>query len=235
MSEPVNLQLVGNNILATYDNDSTQFFVPTASGLFIPRGGAPDGKNGTPSSNDGDNGGTGTSADDDTDPTPNAPAPPDPEPVKSSPNGIDLYNPWKNVPITGSWQNHMSYSAGGIDYPLSYGTPIKAPASGTLHISGGSGEWAAGQVGSAGRRSILYLDKKFPRKKPRGTREGEGPLVAIVFQHQSKFGQAKHYDRGDVIGYSGASANGSDYGGEVHLQVHGLNRSGSRLNLLNYF
>lgn len=223
------IRLLGNNLLGVFEDGSTQMFAPSTSGLYLPRGGG----GGT---DIGDDGGDGGSADDDTDPNPTAPPAEDPDPIPPPPTpGVDLYNPWKNVPITGSWLNHMSYSAGGIDYPLAYGTAIKAPANGTLHISGGSGEYAAGQVGSAGRRSILYLDKRFPRKKARGPREAAGPMVAIVFQHQSKFGRAKHYNRGDIIGYSGASANGSDYGGDVHLHIHGLDRSGARVNFLNYF
>lgn len=222
------LSVVGNQMLVTFENDATQFFSPTPAGLWIPVSDAPP-------DDVGDDGGDGASEDDDTDPEPAAPPPEPPDPPKPPANGVDLYNPWKNVPITGSWQNHMSYSLGGIDYPLSYGTPIKAPANGTLHISGGSGDYAAGQVGSAGRRSILYLDKKFARKKARGPREGEGPMVAIVFQHQSQFGRAKHYNKGDIIGYSGASANGSNYGGDIHLHIHGLNRAGARVNFLNYF
>lgn len=230
----VSIRPVGNNLLATYDNDSTQMIIPTAGGFWVPRGAFTG-----PGANDGEAGEDGSSADDDTDPKPTAPPPDDPDPVEAPSNGVDLYNPWKNVPVSGTWENHMSYSLGGIDLPLAYNTPLKAPANGTLHINGGSGEYAAGVVGSAGRRAILYLDKKFPRKKARGIREGEGPMVAVVLQHLAKFGRAKHYNKGDIIGYSGASAvvGGvlDDYGSDVHLQVHGLNRSGSRVNFFNYF
>jgi hypothetical protein len=68
------------------------------------------------------------------------------------------YNPWSGYRISNSWAGHMSYSLGGEDYPLAYGTALKAPAAGTLRTSGGSGEFAAGWIGSAGRRSILMLD-----------------------------------------------------------------------------
>lgn len=148
----------------------------------------------------------------------------------------DIYNPWSGYSISGTWQDHMSYSAGGIDYPLGYGTRLAAPAAGTLHTSGGSGEFAAGWVGSAGRRSVLYLDTPMPRVNANlEQNEGSGPMVAIVLQHQSAFGNnGQHYGKGDYCGMSGASANGSDYGGQTHLHVHGLNASGQRVDFLNY-
>lgn len=160
-----------------------------------------------------------------------------PDPVATVPPGSGpIYNPWSSYPITGSWQDHMSYSLGGIDYPLGYGTPIAAPAAGTLHVYDGSGEYQTGWVGSAGRRSILYLDQPFTRTNPYlEQNEGSGQMVAIVFQHQSQFGVAgQHYAEGDIVGYSGASANGSDYGGDVHLHVHGLNSAGQRVDFLNF-
>ncbi|WP_120338141.1 hypothetical protein [Cryobacterium soli] len=116
----------------------------------------------------------------------------------------------------------MSYSLGGIDYPLGYGTALPAPASGTLRISGGRGEFAAGEVGSAGRRSILTLDKPILG------------LVAIVWQHQSRFADPGHYNEGETSGWSGASANGNDWGGDVHLHTHGLLESGIRVDWRGY-
>lgn len=148
-----------------------------------------------------------------------------------------IYNPWASYTISGSWADHMSYSAGGIDYPLPYGTAVKAPASGTLHTTGGSGETQVGWVGSAGRRSILLLDQAFPRiaGRPLEQNEGSGSMVAIVFQHQSQFGTDNHhYSKGETCGLSGASADGKDYGGDVHLHVHGLNASAQRVDLLNF-
>lgn len=157
--------------------------------------------------------------------------------VSPTPSTSDIYNPWDGVTITGTWANHASYSAGGIDYPLPYGTNILAPSAGTLHTSGGSGEFAAGWVGSAGRRSVLYLDQTYPRIYPAESSPTEypGPLMAIVVQHQSEFGShLKHYAKGEVIGKSGASANGADYGGDVHLHVHGLQSDGHRVDFLKF-
>lgn len=159
-----------------------------------------------------------------------------PDPSGSTATGT-IYNPWKSYNITGTWADHMSYSAGGIDYPLPYGTPIYAPATGTLHTSGGSGEYACGWVGSAGRRSILYLDADVPRVAGRALEqnEGSGAMHAIVFQHQSSFGtDLKHYAMTNACGKSGASANGVNYGGDTHLHVHGLNAAGQRVDFLNF-
>lgn len=128
------------------------------------------------------------------------------------------YNPFSGWRITGDWADHMSYSLGGTDYPLPYGTQLPAPAAGTLRTSGGSGERRAGEVGSAGRRSILDLDTPL------------GDMVSIVFQHQSRFGQAKHYEERETLGWSGASANGDDWGGDAHLHIHGLDKHGNRVD-----
>jgi len=214
MAEPVQVRRLGNQMVVDLDDDTQLIFVPTGNGRWL----AASNYDGGDDSEIGEGGGPGTGDDSDDDASPG-----------------DLYNPWKSVPISQSWESHIQTAGrGGIDYPLAYGTAIKAPAAGTLHTSGGSGEYAAGQVGSAGRRSILYLDKTFSRTKPKGSVEAAGPMRAIVFQHQSQFGAAKHYNRGEVLGYSGASANGSDYGGDVHLHVHGLDRGGSRLDFLKF-
>lgn len=219
------LAVAGNSIVATYDDDSRQLFAPTSGGFWVPSAGPVN-------TETGDNGGDGNSNDDDTDPSPTPPTPEDPDPIAPS-NGTDLYNPYRAIGISvgGDWDSHIARTGrGGTDYPYGGGTAIKAPAAGTLHISGGSGDYAAGNIGSAGLRSILYLDKTFKRKKKRGRNEGEGPLRAIVFQHQSKFGRAKHYNRGDIIGYTGNTGNGV-----YHLHVHGLDRGGARLDYVKFF
>lgn len=147
-----------------------------------------------------------------------------------------VYDPFSNMRTTGTWEDHASYSAGGTDKPTAYGSLIPAPASGTLQINGGSGEFACGWVGTAGRRSILHLDTPLERKLPRrpSPPEGEGPMVAIVFQHQSAFGAAGWHPEGAPVGRTGASASGRDWGGDVHLHWHGLNARGQRLRLESF-
>lgn len=138
-----------------------------------------------------------------------------------------MYNPFSGWKVTGTWADHLSYSLGGIDQPLPFNTALPAPASGTLRTSGGSGEFKAGHVGSAGRRAILMLDKPVMG------------LVAIVFQHLSAFGTEGHYDEGQTLGRSGAStirANGTvnEYGGDIHLHSHGLLANGARVDWFGY-
>lgn len=218
MATVVAVRRFGNQLSVEYDDGTRMLMYDTGQDFWVASGQQTDNGDG---SEVGDNGGPGDSSDDDSDTS-----------------TASLYNPWKNIApsVGGTWNDHIARTGrGGTDYPLAYGTAIKAPADGTLHTSGGSGEYAAGYVGSAGRRSILYLDKTYSRKKPKGPNEATGPMRAIVFQHQSAMGDAKHYTRGQVIGYSGASANGSDYGGDTHLHIHGLDRGGSRVDYLKFF
>lgn len=133
------------------------------------------------------------------------------------------YNPFVGWRITGTWEDHMSYSLGGTDYPLPYGTALPAPAAGVLRTSGGRGEFAAGWVGSAGRRSILTLDTPIR------------DVVAVVFQHQSVFGVPGHYEERETCGWSGASASGRDWGGDIHLHIHCLTADGRRRRFESYF
>lgn len=137
------------------------------------------------------------------------------------------YNPFGlGLSSGGTWADHMARTnnlRGGEDYPLGYGTTLPAPAAGTLRISGGSGEFAAGNIGSAGRRSVLMLTTPI------------SDVVAVVFQHQSVMNAAGLYAEGASVGLSGASANGSDYGGDVHLHIHCLTASGARRQFTRYF
>ncbi|MFF2493261.1 hypothetical protein [Agromyces sp. NPDC058064] len=158
-----------------------------------------------------------------------------------------MRDPWAALRTTGTWEDHATYSLGGIDKPLAYGTTLTAPAAGVLHTSGrprAGDEFQCGWVGSAGRRSILILDRPLERVRPSsGARmlgwyvESGDPMVALVFQHQSRFGEhGRHFDEGDPypIGWSGASANFADWGGDVHLHWHGLTARGERVNPLAY-
>lgn len=151
------------------------------------------------------------------------------------------YNPFIEFDVTGDWASHASYSAGGTDYPTPYGWEIHAPAAGVLHTSGKCGggfEFQCGMVGSAGRRSILMLDTPLQRQESAQSSppEGDGDMVAIVFQHQSQFGEdGKHYDEGEAgLGWTGASANGNDHGGDTHIHIHGLTAGGNRVRVESF-
>lgn len=145
-----------------------------------------------------------------------------------------MHNPWKSYRVTGTWADHASYSAGGTDYPLPYGTVLTAPASGRLVVNG----W----VGTAGRRATLYFDRPVARVVPAsetrmagGYVEHDCDAVAIVYQHASSYlKDNEHYDEGATVGYSGASASGLDWGGDVHLHTHLLCEHGERLDWLKF-
>lgn len=148
--------------------------------------------------------------------------------------GNGLINPWKDYPVTGTWEDHSTYSFGGTDYPLAYGTDIIAPASGTIVGQG----W----VGSAGRVTDLILDTPVERHTPpspilmNGSYvEAQGPMVRIRFQHLAEWGNNGHVNQGDLFGCkSGASADGVDYGGDIHLHVHGYDANDNRLDWVKF-
>jgi hypothetical protein len=137
------------------------------------------------------------------------------------------YNPFgTGLSAGGTWQAHLARTnglRGGEDWPLAYGSTLPAPAAGTLRVSGGVGDYQAGWAGSAGRRSILMLDTPI------------GDVVAVVFQHQSLLMPAGHYEEGETVGLSGASAYGVDYGGDTHLHVHCLTAGGTRRQFTTHF
>ena len=142
-----------------------------------------------------------------------------------------MQNPWGRV--TGTWEDHASYSEGGTDYPLGYGTALRAPASGNLVNNG----W----VGSAGRRATFYFDQAVKRVVPPsrtrmlgGYVEHNCDMTALVFQHAKGYLGNAHFAAGALIGYSGASANGVDYGGDVHLHIHGQCIHGARVDFMKF-
>lgn len=147
-----------------------------------------------------------------------------------------MLNPFAAWTPSGTWEDHESYSAGGTDYPTPYGTRLIAPESGRLRYDG----W----MGSAGRRATLILDTPVTRSIPasktimmngRGIAEAAGPMVAIVFQHLSAAPTERWYAEGaaDLV-RTGASANGKDYGGDVHSHVHGLDAQGRRVDFTKF-
>lgn len=147
-----------------------------------------------------------------------------------------MLNPFAAWPISprGTWEDHADYSEGGTDYPTPYDTLLAAPAAGVLIDNG----W----VGTAGRRATLRLDTPIQRVTPAsrtlmsgGRAEAEGPMVAICFQHLSERPVEGHYaeDEPGMV-RTGASANGVDYGGDVHCHVHGYDANGYRLDFTKF-
>lgn len=164
----------------------------------------------------------------------------DPTPEPPEP-GEGLYNPWANQAETGSWFNHASYSAGGVDYDPGDGSPILAPGNGSIYITGnpvGPFEYEASTTvsGGAGRRTVLMLDQEYTRKQPAESPppEGGGTLKAIVFQHMSSQRAAGPILRGQSLGVIGGSGLGSENGYAVHIHVHGLNAAGQRVDFRKF-
>lgn len=142
-----------------------------------------------------------------------------------------INNPFGRV--TGTWEAHSSYSLGGTDHPTPYGTLVLSPAPGRLVYDG----W----VGTAGRRATFYLDTPIERVAPPSTRrmlggyvEAEGPLVAFVYQHLSDAAPGR-YDRAGIgMLRSGASADGREFGGDIHMHWHGLDARGNRVDVMKF-
>lgn len=107
------------------------------------------------------------------------------------------------APISDTWQGHLDRtppsSEPGTDYACAYGTPLVAPDSGWITDTKSS------TSGATGRYITLSLD--------------DGRTVRML--HLSVLGaqHGDHVNRGQVIAYSGASANGSDWGVGAHVHV----------------
>jgi hypothetical protein len=147
-----------------------------------------------------------------------------------------VYNPWSGYRVTGTWEAHRSYSYGGTDWPLGYGTALRAPATGTLTDYG----W----VGSAGRRAGLVFDQPVKRVTPASKTpmygsstpyyEHDCDMVTFIFQHAKSYQPNGRYLEGAIIGHSGASANGKEWGGDAHLHGHGLCIHGARVDFMKF-
>lgn len=136
--------------------------------------------------------------------------------------GTGLHNYYsEEMPLTGTWEDHASYSRGGTDWGGSawMGLGIKAPAAGTLVNYG--------NTDGAGLKSILIFDTTYPRKLPASSTLMNGvyvenstdPAQSFVIQHLSGQVAAGHYNQGDVIGFLGNTA-GPGSTGDTHLHAH---------------
>lgn len=123
-----------------------------------------------------------------------------------------------SYPVTGDhhlsdgWEDHIARgSLGGVDFPVAYGTPVYASHDGFLAVDNSS-------QGSGGRVATV-----------------QGGGITTQCLHMSSFTRGNgDVARGEHIGYSGASAYGSDYGtGGPHVHWHAI-VNGIRVNPLNY-
>lgn len=137
----------------------------------------------------------------------------------STPSG-DLID-WFTGPygITGTWEDHSSYSQGGTDWGMPFNAPIKAPAAGTVVNYG--------DTDGAGLKSILIFDSPIPRKIAasgtlmngtyRETDAGSASAAAFVIQHLNSQVSAGHVAQGGTIGYAGNT--GSTTGQHLHAHL----------------
>ena len=116
-------------------------------------------------------------------------------------------------PISDGWEAHIKRgSAGGIDYAVPVGTPIKAPADGRVENIPNNG--------SGGNTvSLWHAD---------GTK--------TQFMHLSQFVAPGNYKQGDVIGYSGGAQGAPGAGSSTgpHIHWHLVLANGRRVNPLDY-
>lgn len=107
-----------------------------------------------------------------------------------------------------SWQQHLNRgSLGGVDCVAPIGTPIYAPAAGTLRNIANNG--------TGGHTATLYFSD--------GWRD--------QFMHLSQFVGEGWKNKGDLIGYSGESA----APGQPHVHWHRIDPGGKRRNPWDFF
>ena len=123
--------------------------------------------------------------------------------------------------ISDGWDDHIARgSLGGTDFTAGYGSNLYAMADGTVTIADSS------PSGSGGR----YLRVDHGAMGPYASVNTESLHLAVI-----SVSVGQYVTRGQVIGRTGASAYGSDYGtGGPHVHVHG-NFNGVRSNLEPHF
>lgn len=113
--------------------------------------------------------------------------------------------------ISDGWAEHRARgSAGGVDYAVGMGTPIKAPTDGqvTNIAYNGSGGHTVNLVSPNGYKT--------------------------QFMHCSKFVSEGHYNQGDIIGYTGGRGDGAGSSTGPHVHIHIVTPGGTRVNMLDY-
>jgi hypothetical protein len=124
--------------------------------------------------------------------------------------------PGQTTRISDGWAAHRARgSLGGIDFVDGYGTPIYAQADGVVTIVDNSPD------GSGGR----YVRVTF----------ADGSSTECLHASQWICSRGQVVRRNQLIGYSGASAFGSNYGtGGPHIHNHAITPSGVRIDPTPY-
>lgn len=119
---------------------------------------------------------------------------------------VDDRDPWV------SWANHVARgSAGGVDVVAPVGTPIYAPADcvvANTAWNGTGGHTITMSFSDGWRDQMMHLSR----------------FVAPGFKR-----------KGELVGYSGATASGKTYGVAPHVHWHRIDPSGVRRNPWDYF
>ncbi|MEV0329380.1 M23 family metallopeptidase [Micromonospora echinospora] len=111
--------------------------------------------------------------------------------------------PCGNARISSSWQDHRSRTPPsgepGTDYAVGTGTPVMAAANGTIRFVKTSTSTATGRVV--------------------GMAHDDGNYTRHLHLSRITVSTGQRVSRGQTIAYSGASANGSDYGVGPHVHT----------------
>lgn len=121
--------------------------------------------------------------------------------------------------ISGTWEDHASYSRGGTDYPAGMDDVIRTPAAGTL-VNFGNDD-------AAGLKSMVVFDKPYPRKTAASNTLMNGvyrenttaPAVAVMLQHLNRQLPEGWYGQGAIVAHAGNTA-GPGSTGDTHLHAH---------------
>lgn len=138
--------------------------------------------------------------------------PPPPGNVKPSPSAFGLVSPFAGFPVTSGWgwrqvpagttdfNGTGAYLHTGIDYGAPCGTPVRAPAPGTVTV--------AGWLNNGGGYSVQISHGVV-----------QGNALTTVYYHNSKVvvSAGQQVKTGDVIAYSGSTGNST--GCHAHFET----------------
>ncbi|MCW1249396.1 peptidoglycan DD-metalloendopeptidase family protein [Acaricomes phytoseiuli] len=138
--------------------------------------------------------------------------PPQPGTVEVQPSSFGLVSPFAGFPVTSGWGWRQvppgtidfygtgAYQHTGIDYGAPCGTPVRAPAAGTVSVAG----WLNNGGGNAVQLSNGVV---------------QGNALTTVFYHNSRVvvSAGQQVNTGDVLAYSGSTGNST--GCHAHFET----------------
>ncbi|AJT42965.1 peptidoglycan DD-metalloendopeptidase family protein [Psychromicrobium lacuslunae] len=137
-------------------------------------------------------------------------------PPPGNPSAFGLVSPFAGFPITSGWGWRLvppgtidfngtgSYLHTGIDYGVPCGTPVRAPASGTIAVAG----WL-----NNGGGFTVHIDHGVV----------QGNALTTVYYHNSSVAVSagQQVNRGDIIAYSGGTGNSTGCHAHFETWVNG--------------